>query len=134
MHGTGYCAALLQHAERNASLGGESWACCLSRQRQAEKTLLLGSSMKRSLWAQAVSTALPPGSMMVTPCVGGKDNVQSDAGYSNSTRQTAGRTMRPAVNVICRTSLLHLSAVHLMQYANNARKEKKRLRLSASIQ
>ena len=36
-------------------------------------------------------------------------------------QEAAGCTVRPDVDVICRTSLLHLSAAHLMQYANSAR-------------
>ncbi len=57
---------------------------------QMEKTLPLGSSMMRRLSPEAVSTALLPGRLIVTPCNGGTDSFQPDAGYSNSARQRGG--------------------------------------------
>lgn len=87
MHSAGYSAALLQLPERKISLGGQSWVCCLSRQRQTEQMLPLGSSMKR---LSTFNTALLPYTLIVAPCISGRDNLQADAGHCNSARQTGG--------------------------------------------
>jgi len=37
-----------------------------------------------------VHTALLPYTLIVAPCISGRDNLQSDAGHCNSARQTGG--------------------------------------------
>ncbi len=54
--------------------------------------------MKGGLSPQAVSTALLPCRLLVTPCIGDRDKFQPDAGYSNNARPTGGSRLHNEAN------------------------------------